>query len=104
MTNTILSLVRTYVPVAVGALAAWLLTLGVELNAEAQTGLTVFLTGLIVAVYYTVARLLERKWPALGFLLGSTKQPVYDTPPVPEQPVNVPAAEVAPAPRNYPQF
>lgn len=89
MSNTILSLVRTYVPVAVGALAAWLLSLGVELNPEAQTGLTVFLTGLIIAAYYTLARLAERKWPSLGFLLGSSKQPVYDTPPVPDQPVNV---------------
>lgn len=81
MTNTVLSLVRTYVPVAVGALAAWLLSLGVDLSAEAQTGLTVFLTGLIIAVYYTVARLLEKRWPAFGFLLGSTKQPEYVNPP-----------------------
>lgn len=91
MTNTILSLVRTYVPVAVGALAAWLLTLGIELDAEAQTGLTVALTGLVVAVYYTVARLLEKRWPVFGILLGSTKQPEYFTPPVAEKTAETPA-------------
>ena len=78
MSNTILSLIRTYVPVAVGALVAWLLTLGVTLDPASETGLTVAGTGLLIAAYYTIIRLAERRWPWVGILLGSTAQPVYD--------------------------
>ena len=69
------SLIRTYVPIIVGALVAWLLTLGVNLDAGAQTGLIVFLTGLLQAVYYTLIRLAERQWPQIGVLLGLAKTP-----------------------------
>lgn len=86
MSATITSLIRTWVPVVVGSFVAWLVTLGVTLDPSAQTGLTVGLTGLLIAAYYTVIRLLERKWPFLGVLLGSASAPSYgDT---------VPAADV----------
>lgn len=78
MSNTVLSLVRTYVPVAVGAFVAWLLTLGVELDPSAEAGLVTAGTGLLIALYYTLARLLERRWPWAGVLLGATTQPTYD--------------------------
>lgn len=77
MNDTITSLIRTYVPIGVGAFIAWLVTLGIEVSAEAQTGLVVALTGLVTAIYYTVARALEKKVPWLGVLLGSAKQPEY---------------------------
>lgn len=77
MNSWVVQQVRTWVPVIVGSFAAWLLTLGVDLSAEAQGGLVVGLTGLIVGVYYTVTSWLAKKWPWLGFLLGSTRQPVY---------------------------
>lgn len=73
------SLIRTYVPVAVGAFIAWLVTLGVTLDQTVEQGLTVFLTGLLIAVYYTVVRLLEKRWPALSFLLGSSTMPAQYT-------------------------
>ena len=75
MNTLVLSLIRTYVPVAVGAFVAWLLALGVELDEKSATGLTVALTGLLIAVYYTLVRLLERQWPAVGVLLGVAKSP-----------------------------
>lgn len=76
----ILSLIRTYAPIVVGALAAWLLTLGVELDPQTQAGLIVALTGILQAVYYTLVRLLEQRWPWVGVLLGSTKTPTYTAP------------------------
>jgi len=78
MSNTVVSFIRTYVPVAVGALISWLVAHDVVLDEEAQTGLTIGLTGLVIGLYYLVARILERKWPLFGFLLGTPKvQPVY---------------------------
>lgn len=78
MSNTIVSLIRTYVPVAVGAALAWLLTLGVQVDAEAQAGLVTGLTGVLIAAYYAVARALERRWPWVGYLLGVPAEPTYD--------------------------
>jgi len=77
MNDFITSLIRTYVPIAVGAVASYFLTLGIEVDANAQLGLVTFLTALSQGVYYLVARLLEQKFPQLGFLLGSTKKPEY---------------------------
>lgn len=73
------ALVRTLVPMIVGAAATWLLaTLGVTLPLEPATELvTLILSG----AYYTVARWLEQRWPFLGaILLGSSRQPHYDVP------------------------
>lgn len=77
MSNLVTSLIRTYVPIAVGALAAYLLSLGLELDANAQLGLVSFLTAVLQGAYYLLARLLERKFPQLSFLLGSAAQPKY---------------------------
>lgn len=73
------ALVRTLTPMLVGAVATWLLhTLGVVLPMEpAAEVVTAVLSGL----YYTIARFLEARWPALGrILLGSALQPHYDRP------------------------
>ena len=78
MSDAIVSLIRTYVPVAVGAFIAWLLSLGIDVDTETQAGLVVSMTGLVVAAYYTLVRLLERKWPAVGVLLGVPRQPEYE--------------------------
>lgn len=80
MNSFITSLIRTYVPIAVGAVVSFLLTKGIELDADTQAGLIVVLTGVSQAVYYYVARVLERKFPQLSFLLGSAAQPRYQTP------------------------
>lgn len=77
MHDLLISYIRTFVPVAVGSVASWLLTLGVELDAETQAAAITAGTGLLIAAYYVVARALERKWPAFGFLLGSRVEPEY---------------------------
>lgn len=75
MTTAIISWLRTIVPIGVGAAVSWLLTLGVELDADTQAGLIAGLTGVLIALYYTVARALESKWPVFGVLLGVAKTP-----------------------------
>lgn len=80
MNDKIISLIRTYVPLLVGGLIAWLGSLSVDVGQDAQVGLTVALTGLITAVYYTVARALEDRFPQVGYLLGIPKAPAYGQP------------------------
>jgi uncharacterized membrane protein (DUF441 family) len=84
MSDSITALIRTWVPVGVGAFIAWLVTLGVELDANTEAGLITSLTAVAIALYYTLALLLSKKWPVFGVLLGSTKQPTFakkDLPP-----------------------
>lgn len=81
MTNFVISLIRTYVPIAVGTLISFLFVqFGLTLDGEIALQLTTGLTGLVIGLYYLVARLLERKFPQLGVLLGSTAKPVYVEP------------------------
>lgn len=77
MTDFVTSLIRTYVPIAVGALLAWLTAQGINVDKEAADGLVAFLTAIFSAAYYLAARLLEREWPELGGLLGVAKKPKY---------------------------
>ena len=78
MSDFVTSLVRTYVPIAVGALISWLATRGITLDPQTQTSLIIGLTGVIQGLYYFVARLIERKLPNVGgLLLGSSKKPEY---------------------------
>lgn len=78
MTNLAISLIRTYVPVAVGSVISFLVVnYGLVVDPTISNQLVAGLTGLIIAGYYLLARLLERKYPALGVLLGSTQKPVY---------------------------
>lgn len=77
MSDFAISQIRTYVPVVVGALVAWLTSMGLQLDAETQTGFIVALTGVTQAVYYFIVRVLEQKWSWVGVLLGSKKTPEY---------------------------
>ena len=72
------SVVRTLVPIVVGAVVGWFVTRGVELDESFEAALTVVVTGVLSSVYYVVARLLETYVsPRLGWLLGSRRQPSY---------------------------
>lgn len=76
--NYLISHARTFAPIAVGAVLAWLaVRFGLEVDGEAQAGLTVLVTGLIQAGYYALARALEQRWPLLGVLLGVPAKPRY---------------------------
>lgn len=74
------SVIRTVVPLIVGALIAWAAKIGLNLPEGAVTELV---TVLVVAGYYVIARLIETRWPALGRILLaaglSKRQPVYTT-------------------------
>ena len=77
MSNFITGLIRTYVPIIVGAIVAWATSVGLELDGETQAGLIVGLTGLLQAGYYLLIRWLETKYPRIGVLLGKATQPEY---------------------------
>jgi hypothetical protein len=83
MNDVVVSWIRTAVPVAVGSVLTWLASaLGIVIPSDASTGLTTFVVTLVVAVYYIVVRLAEKRWPWVGVLLGVKRQPTYDTTPV----------------------
>ena len=67
-----------------GASSAFLTYLAVELGVvvpeDVSTGLTTALVALFTGLYYAVARLLEKRWPRLGWLLGAPRQPTYRAP------------------------
>jgi hypothetical protein len=67
-----LSLIRTLVPIGVGAVMAS--AVGPYVDESAVRDL---LAGLIAAAYYTTARVLELAVPHAGWLLGSPRPPFY---------------------------
>ncbi len=69
------SIIRTFTPVLAGAIVTWLVGLGVEIDA-ASVG--VVLSGIFTGLWYVIARFLEQKFPAAGWLLGKPQQPTYD--------------------------
>lgn len=75
MTAFVLSIVRTLVPVIVGTVISWLAVLGLEIDESGQEGLSIFLTGLFIAIYYLAVRLIGQKFPGVEILLGSAKSP-----------------------------
>lgn len=78
MKDQIISLIRTFVPIAVGSFIGWLtLRTGIAVPDEASNGLTLFFVAILSGLYYTLARALEAKWPWFGLLLGAPAQPVY---------------------------
>lgn len=82
MNDTIVSLIRTWVPVAVGAAVAFAFRKLGWVTPDTTELATAF-TALVIALYYAVARWLEKQVSWLGFLLGVPKEPAYQgTPPV----------------------
>jgi hypothetical protein len=78
LNDYLLSIVRTYVPVGVGAVLTYLAThFNVVLPEDASAGLLIGATGVVVGLYYGLVRALETKWPVFGKLLGKQAQPEY---------------------------
>ena len=70
------SILRTLVPVAVGAVIGWLASAGITVDPQLEAALGATLTAVGTAAYYVVARLLEvHVSPHFGWLLGSTQSP-----------------------------
>lgn len=81
MGDYLISLIRTAVPAAVGLVLAWLAReCGIVLSDETSTELTLVVAGLAVGAYYAAVRALEVRWPWVGRLLGSRRQPTYVRP------------------------
>lgn len=64
------SIVRTIVPIGVGQLVAYLVTLGVTIPENVETAMTVLLGFVVTSLYYLAVRFIEQKFPKLGVLLG----------------------------------
>lgn len=77
MSDFIISFIRTAVPMLVGTVSSYLITKGVEVTPELQIQLIGLLTSVISLAYYSLARLLETKYPKLGIMLGIPKTPIY---------------------------
>ena len=72
------SLVRTFVPIVVGAVISFFVARGIALDPEFELALTTTLTAGLAFAWYALARLLEvYVAPKFGWLLGLAKAPVY---------------------------
>lgn len=78
MNNFAVSLIRTIVPIVVGSLVGYLVSLGIELPDGASESLIMSIQALTIALYYMGARWLEHRWPAFGYLLGTKAEPTYE--------------------------
>ncbi len=81
----VVSLIRTWVPVGVGAVLAWISTkVGFIVDEDTKNQGILFFTFFLTGLYYAIIRWLERQYPQIGWLLGLAKQPGYV--PTDEQP------------------
>jgi hypothetical protein len=79
MNDAVIALIRTIVPIGVGALITWLALLGVELDPEIAAATITSLTGLISAAYYAVVKVVSVNVPWVGWFLGYPANPTYET-------------------------
>lgn len=73
----IASIIRTVVPYIAGGILAWLVSINFSIPGVSEPLLEGVLTFVLGSLYYFAVRLLEKKWPALGWLLGAPVQPTY---------------------------
>ena len=76
--NQLAAYIRTFVPMAVGWVLAFLaLNYGFEVSAETELALATGLGGFLAATYYFLVNLVAKKWPAAQWLLGYNQTPSY---------------------------
>lgn len=76
---SIIAIIRTLVPAAIGSVIGLAINLGFDVSAEAQSTLTTAIVTLSITAYYALVTYLERNVnPAFGWLLGIAKAPYYD--------------------------
>lgn len=81
--SLVTSIIRTVVPSLAGLIFGWLVSINFSIPGVSEPLLEGVLTFAFGAVYYFGVRLLEQKWPKLGWLLGRPVQPVYPVTPPP---------------------
>ncbi|MEW2352258.1 hypothetical protein [Spirillospora sp. NPDC029432] len=83
MDDYVVSLIRTWVPVAVGAGLTWLAAeTGLVLDEDAGAAASTLAVALVIALYYAAARAIEQRWPRVGRImlaLGLRRTPRYET-------------------------
>lgn len=78
MSDTIISYIRTVVPVAIGAAISFLALHGLKLDRSTSDAIITAATGILIALYYLLVRLFEQYVsPKFGWLLGVAKKPAY---------------------------
>ncbi len=77
MSNFVIAVIRTVVPIIVGHILAFLVSIGVSLPPDVGATLTLSLGTLLASLYYVGVAWLERKWSWFGWLLGVARNPVY---------------------------
>ena len=78
MIDYVASLIRTWVPVGVGFVVTLLATkFNFVVDDETKAQGIAFFTAILTGVYYAAVRLLEKKNPKFGWLLGLAKTPEY---------------------------
>lgn len=77
LSDTLIAAIRTGVPILVGSVLGWLVSVGIELDSATQTAVVTAVTGLSIAGYWLLATWLARRVPALGWLLGYPSAPTY---------------------------
>jgi hypothetical protein len=83
LTTYIISLIRTYVPLLVGAVLGWLASITVlhawivSLSTDEKSTVVTGATALLVAAYYGIVRFVETKYPKVGILLGKAATIAY---------------------------
>jgi hypothetical protein len=82
LTDLVQSLIRTYVPYGVGIALAFLARhLGIVIDESTSATLVALAAAVASGAYYTLVRLVERHYPAVGRVLLSLglvrKEPVY---------------------------
>ncbi|MFD0854442.1 hypothetical protein ACFQ07_19560, partial [Actinomadura adrarensis] len=67
MNDYVVSLIRTWVPLAVGSALTWLATeTGIVLDEQTGAMANTVAVALVTAAYYTGARAIEQRWPRTG--------------------------------------
>jgi sulfite exporter TauE/SafE len=84
VSDYIVSLIRTWVPILIGSGLTWAsVNLGFVLDDRSSAAVVAATLVVVIGLYYALARALEARWPLLGKLLiglGAGKAPEYDTP------------------------
>ena len=77
LSDYVISVIRTVVPMAAGWVVARLILVGVEVDSQA---LEMALVSVASGAWYALARALELKFPWAGVLLGKKSAPTYSGP------------------------
>lgn len=96
ISDIVVSIIRTVVPVAWGSALTWVATqlpfLADALNAAGATGLGAVLVATLTTLWYSLMRSVERYLPAwlTVLVLGSNRPPIYDPTQVKPQGLRIP--------------